>query len=183
MIVMKFGGTSVEDAAAIRRLIEIVKRGRHRKPLVVVSACSGVTNDLIRTAHAVRDGDKDQALNILDRLRIRHRTMAEELLNGKRRTCIFELFDDMFQELRNLVRGVHLLGELTNRSLDTFTSYGEQSSSLIIQGAMEEAGIPSVLVDARSVMVTDKTFTSAKPLVDKIAKRAKATFGPIIKNS
>src|ERR1041385_5760598 len=77
MIVMKFGGTSVEDAAAIRRLIEIVKRGRHRKPLVVVSACSGVTNDLIRTAHAVRDGDKDQALNILDRLRIRHRTMAD----------------------------------------------------------------------------------------------------------
>ena len=183
MIVMKFGGTSVEDAAAIRRLIEIVKRGRHRKPLVVVSACSGVTNDLIRTAHAVRDGDKDQALNILDRLRIRHRTMAEELLNGKRWTGIFELFDDMFQELRNLVRGVHLLGELTNRSLDTFTSYGEQLSSLIIQGAMEEAGIPSVLVDARSVMVTDKTFSSAKPLVDKIAKRAKATFGPIIKNS
>ncbi|MBI3766665.1 MAG: lysine-sensitive aspartokinase 3, partial [Ignavibacteriales bacterium] len=69
MIVMKFGGTSVEDATAIRRVIDIVRRERYRRPLVVVSACAGVTNSLIKIAHAVRDGDQRLSLEVLETLR------------------------------------------------------------------------------------------------------------------
>ncbi len=183
MIVMKFGGTSVEDAAAIRRLIEIVRNEQSRTPLVVVSACSGVTNDLIQAARTVQAGNKDKALSILDRLRARHRTIAEELLSGKRLTEVSETLDEMFQELRNLIRGVHLLGELTDRSLDTISGYGERLSSLIIQSAVEDSKIPSRLVDARSVMLTDATFSSAKPQFDIITQRAEQVFRPLLRKN
>ncbi|MBI5476715.1 MAG: lysine-sensitive aspartokinase 3 [Ignavibacteriales bacterium] len=180
MIVMKFGGTSVENSSAIRRLIEIVKQGSHQKRLVVVSACSGVTNDLIRAANTVYSGDKEKALNILDKLRVRHRTIAEELLGNHGRVIVFETIDEIFQELRNIVRGVHLLGELTKKSLDTFTSYGERLSSLIIQAAIAESDIPSALVDARTVMITDNSFSEAKPIISLIEERAKSNLLPLL---
>ena len=180
MIVMKFGGTSVEDAAAIQRVIKIVKRETKRKPLVVVSACAGVTNDLVRAANTVQDGEKDKAVVILDRLRARHKNIAEELLTEKRRTCVLEAIDDLFQELRNLVRGVHLLGELTKRSMDTFMSYGERCSSLIVHAVMEESGLPSHLIDARTVMITNTSFGAAQPLMEKIAALSQSIFVPIL---
>ncbi len=176
MIVMKFGGTSVEDAAAIRRLIDIVKSERGRNPLVVVSACAGVTNDLVRAARIVQTGDRNGAQAILERLSNRHRTLAGELLTGDRKKSVLECLEGMFNELANLVLGVHLLGELTPRSLDTFMSYGERCSSLIIASAMEEAGIPSRLEDARRLMVTDKTFGAAQPLPDRTGQRIRSVL-------
>ncbi len=182
MIVMKFGGTSVEDAEAIKRVIGIVKREAYRQPLVVVSACAGVTNDLLQTAHNVRDGSEGKALAILDRLLNRHKNIAEALTGGERHTSLLTAIDSLFQELRNLVRGVHLLGELTKRSADTFMSYGERCSSLVIHAAMQEEGVESRLVDARTVMVTDRQFGAAQPLTEKIDECAKKIFLPVLKD-
>jgi aspartate kinase len=176
MIVMKFGGTSVEDAAAIRRVIDIVRRELPRRPLVVVSACSGVTNDLIRIAQTVRDRNQKTALNILDTLRQCHRKTMEELVSGNERQRVSEIMDEMFQDLRNIIRGVHLLGELTNRSMDAFTSYGERLSSLIIHAAMVESGMDAALVDAREVMATDANYSSAQPLMEKVTTQARTIF-------
>ena len=180
MIVMKFGGTSVEDGAAISRLIDIVTRVQKRTPFVVVSACSGVTNDLIRVATTVAEGEKDKAIAILDRLRQRHRTIASELLTEQRLEHVNEILDQSFHELRNYVRGVHLLGELTKRSFDAFTSYGERLSSLIIHAVMEQRGLPAHLLDARQVIITDSAFSVAQPLFDEINKRAKAIAAPLV---
>jgi aspartate kinase len=178
MIVMKFGGTSVEDSAAITRVIEIIAREQRRTPLVVVSACAGVTGELLRVAATVRDGNRDKALNILDRLRARHRTIAEELISGQRAANTIETIDGIFQELRNLVRGVDLLGELTDRSLDTFAGFGELLSSRIVHAAMEERGMPAQLIDARTVMITDRNFGQAQPLFDLVTQRVCQTFHP-----
>jgi aspartate kinase len=172
MIVMKFGGTSVEDATAIRRVVEIVRCARSRKPLVVLSACAGVTNDLVRAARVVRSGNKEGALAILALLSTRHRQIAEELLTGSRREVVVDSLATLFHELENLVLGVHLLGELTPRSLDTFMSYGERCSCLIVNAAMEELGMSARFVDARTVMVTDASFGAAQPLLDVIASRS-----------
>ncbi len=180
MIVMKFGGTSVEDSVAISRLIDIVTSVKERTPFVVVSACSGVTNELIRTATTVASGEKDKALTILDKLKQRHSTIADELLKSERHQQVNEQLDSMFHELRNFVRGVHMLGELSKRSLDAFTSYGERLSSLIINAAMEERGLPSVLLDARLVIITDSTYTSAQPQFSEIEKQAKEIAAPFI---
>jgi aspartate kinase len=173
---MKFGGTSVEDAAAIRRVIEIVRREVRRTPLVVVSACSGVTNDLTQAAQAVRDGDETRALSMLTGLRDRHRKLIEDLCEKKGE--LLNAVDKLFDDLRNLIHGVYLLGELTNRSLDAITGCGEQFSSMIIHAAMEESGVPAALVDARRVMATDRSFGAAVPEAGKVAEGAAEFFLP-----
>lgn len=183
MIVMKFGGTSVEDAAAMRRVIGTIKREAGRKPLVVLSACAGVTNELIRAASTVSAGERDKSLAILDRLRTRHRAIAEELLSPDARATIAEPMDEMFQDLRNFVRGVHLLGELTRRSLDGFACYGERLSSLILHAAVVDSGLPATLIDAGSVMVTDDSFMSAQPLLDEIACKAREQIVPALETT
>ncbi len=180
MIVMKFGGTSVEDAAAIRRLIEIVRHEAYRPPLITLSACAGVTNDLIKTAHAARDGRQDEAIRVLGTLRERHSTIARDLLSGSEFDRVDNILTTMFSELRNYVQGVFLLGELTNRSLDSFSNYGERLSSLIIHAAMTGSGVPCELVDARKVMVTDENFSSAQPLLDLVSERARRLFTPLL---
>ncbi len=176
---MKFGGTSVEDAAAIRRVIEIVRREVDRTPLVVVSACSGVTNDLVYAAQAVRDGDEARALSILAGLRDRHRKLIEDLVEKKDE--LLRLADKLFDDLRNLIHGVYLLGELTNRSIDAITGCGEQLSSLIIHAAMEESGMQAAVVDARRVMATDRSFGAAVPDVEKVVLGARELFLPPLK--
>jgi len=179
MIVMKFGGTSVEDAAAIRRVIEIVRRDLSRAPLVVVSACSGVTNDLVHAAQAVRDGDETRALSILTAVRDRHRKLIDELLEKK--DGLLNVVDKLFDDLRNLIHGVYLLGELTNRSLDAITGCGELLSSLIIHAATEASGVPAAIVDARRVMATDRSFGTAVPEVGKVGASARELFLPPLK--
>ncbi|MDI6803076.1 MAG: lysine-sensitive aspartokinase 3 [Bacteroidota bacterium] len=183
MIVMKFGGTSVEDGAAIRRLIEIVKRELPKQIIVVVSACSGVTNELIRCAHTVKNGSESDAMDILDTLHKRHTQIIGELIKGNRLATLTKQIDEYFSEIKNIVRGVNLLGELTPRTLDLLTSYGERLSSLIIHSALEESGISSNLFDARKVMITDSSFGSAKPLFDKIEERIKIYLIPVLKKN
>ena len=155
---MKFGGTSVEDAPAIRRVIQIIGEARRRIPLVVVSACSGVTNDLIGAAHAVRDGDEKSALSILDSVRDRHRLLIGELTAAEKRDAALSAMDETFGDLRDVVHGVYLLGELTRRSVDAMTSCGELLSSLILHAAAVDAGLTAALVDARGVMATDGNY-------------------------
>jgi len=84
MIVMKFGGTSVEDAKAIGRLAEIVKGRLDRKPVVIVSAMAKVTDSLVAMSHAAANGALPDALKLLRQLRQRHLNVLGELVNGKR---------------------------------------------------------------------------------------------------
>lgn len=183
MNIMKFGGTSVEDANAIHRLIKIVRRELPKQIIVVVSACSGVTNELIRCAHTVKDGSESDAMNIVESLKKRHINISDELLKENRLAEVNRKIEEYFDEIKNIVRGVNLLGELTSRTLDLITSYGERLSSLIIHSALEVSGIRSSLVNARKVMITDSYFGSAKPLVDKIEERAKKYFLPVLENN
>jgi aspartate kinase len=180
MVVMKFGGTSVEDPAAMLRVIGIVKQQAERIPLVVTSACAGVTNELIHLSNTVLAGHEMQAIEMLDKLRYRHLGILGELVSKENRPKSYKFIDEIFQDLGNLIKGVYLLGELTNRSLDTIVSYGERLSSFILSIAMEETGLPVVLVDARRVMITDKNYSAAQPLLAQIEVRATEVFQPLI---
>src|SRR5215471_12563439 len=139
MIVMKFGGTSVEDAKAIINVIEIVKRELEKVPVLVFSAIAGATNALIELATLASNGREKDALAALKRLQARHTWIINDLeFTEARRVALFTQLENHFTELRGLVRGISLLGELTNRSLDTFCSYGERLSTLIVAAAMVE---------------------------------------------
>jgi aspartate kinase len=177
MIVMKFGGTSVEDAKAIRRVCEIVRSRIERRPVVVVSACAGVTDALTRLASASAHGQPDTASELTASLRNRHLQIARELLTDPWRGRVAETIDGKFRELQNYVLGVQLLRELTGRSRDAFLSFGERLSSCLVEAALEESGIRARLVDATDFLITDEHFTAAQPVMGRVETLAHAIVG------
>ncbi len=163
MIVMKFGGTSVESADAIERLASIVNERRHEQPIVVVSAMGKTTNRLLEAAHLAVKGQRDEALEKVESLRQYHHDEADGYGAGR-------MIDDHFNELAELVRGLAIIGELTPRSIDAVSSFGERISSRIVALALGAKHI-----DSRTVIVTDERHTQAAPLFEETYKRLSET--------
>ncbi len=158
MIVMKFGGTSVEDGAAIDRSCLIVKERIARKPFVVVSALAGATNGLLEAGSLAAKGEIDNATAIVNTLERRH----VELLPSA---------SDLFGRLREILRGLSVIGELSARTQDQVASFGEMLSSLIVVERLKRIGCDAVHVDARQCMVTDARFGKAAPNQEATAER------------
>jgi aspartate kinase len=188
MIVMKFGGTSVQDATAINQVAEIVKSKINQSPVVVVSAMSKVTDTLLRIAQVAHERDYEEAKKIINELCERHLKTARELLSGNDGQAregyglkdIERNLQKHFAELDNLARSVATLGELTPRSKDAIVSFGERLSSLLIAAAFQAHGIDSELVDSRNFVITDSNFTNATPRLDATEARARAALLPIL---
>jgi aspartate kinase len=181
MIVMKFGGTSVEDSKAILRVIEIVKSEIERKPIVVVSACAGVTNQLLKIANLSADGKKDEANDLITAIRLRHEKLVDELIHSELpKNYLKGKISVYAHELRNLSQAISVLGEVSNRSHDAIASYGERLSSMIIAQAMEENSMKAVLVDAREYMITNETYTKALPLFGIVEERIEKILMPLV---
>jgi aspartate kinase len=181
MIVMKFGGTSVENARSMESVIQVVARQRERQPLVVVSAISGATNDLLKCAQNAMEGKLDDSVIVLNNLLERHVTIAENIIDDRPSyQQVIQFCRRRIEELRNLCQGIAILGELTNRSLDAIASVGERMSSMILFEGMKQKGFSVELVDARTVMMTDEHYASAAPLFDKIDVKAKEVFIPLL---
>jgi aspartate kinase len=183
LVVMKFGGTSVEDPAAIRRTASIVA-GRvaiGRQPVVVVSAMAKVTDQLLRAAAAAAQGDRAGALALSSRLRARHRDTAAALVkNQVDSAALCNLIEQKFDSLDEILRGLAAILELTPRISDLVVSYGERISSRIIAAAFAELGINSAHIDAREVIITDSQFQKAVPIDALIEKRAAEHLRPLI---
>ena len=181
---MKFGGTSVEDAAAMLRTAGIVagRRAKGLSPVVVVSAMSKVTDQLLACAGAASAGrgDREGALEIASRLRTRHLETADSLASGDRLAALREDIGRAFDSLDELVRGIAILGELTPRTADLVVSYGERLSSVMVTAAFAEAGLPAVHVDARDVILTDNHFGKATPDEPAIERALQAIVVPLV---
>jgi aspartate kinase len=182
MIVCKFGGTSVGDAAAIGRTADIVRGRLKRQPVVVVSALAGTTNALLAAAEQAASGHLVTAIATVEALRERHLMVAEELIGGGEDAQeIMAEESVLFDELAHLAEALSVLGHVTDRSLDAISSIGEQLSSPIITAALRHAGINAVLVDSRKVMITDDSFGRAEPLPDAIAAAAREHLAPLVR--
>jgi aspartate kinase len=180
MIVMKFGGTSVQDAKAIDRAASIVKQRLAQKPVVVVSAMAKVTDQLLTMARAAGAGDRKAALKLSRALRERHYNTAGELLG----TALFTQFhSDLgveFEALDELLRGIAAVGELTPRTTDHVAAFGEVLSSRIVKAAFSAHGIEAALVDSRQCVVTDGAHTRAAPLMQETRERLQAKVQPLV---
>ncbi len=180
MIVMKFGGTSVQDAKAIERAAAIVKGRAAQKPVVVVSAMAKVTDQLLTMARAAGNGDRKNALKLCRALQERHYNTAGELLG----TALFTQFhSDLgldFETLDELLRGIAAVGELTPRTTDYVSAFGEVLSSKIVTAAFSALGIDSALVDSRECIVTDTAHTRAAPLFEETNERLRTTVQPLL---
>ncbi len=166
MIIMKFGGTSVEDAKAIANVAEIVKKNYANRPVVVSSACAGITNQLLKTASLAQQGKKDEALENVAAIESRHKKIVKELFEGETAKSLHRHLAAVAEELAALVNGVAVLGELTPRSIDAFAAYGERLSSYILQQYLEKINVRSVWIDARTIIITDDQYTKAVVQLD-----------------
>jgi len=165
LVVMKFGGTSVEDAKAILRTAEIVqgRRSRGLAATVVVSAMARVTDQLLATAAAAGRADKLEALALATRLRSRHIDTAADLLQDDLFTQLKSTIESEFDALDDLLKGISAVGELTPRTSDNVVSFGERLSSRMVAAAFAQAGLNGVHVDARRCIITDDHFGKAAP--------------------
>lgn len=180
MIVMKFGGTSVQDAAAIERAASIVRERLSQKPVIVVSALAKVTDQLVAMSKAAGSGERDDALERARALRERHYTTAGELLGTGLFTSIHAELESDCDALEELLRGIAAVGELTPRTQDNVLSFGERISSKIVAAAFATRGVPAKLVDSRQAIVTDATHTRAVPLFDETNDRLRALVAPLV---
>jgi aspartate kinase len=188
LVVMKFGGTSVEDAAAIGRTAAIVA-GRvalGKSPIVIVSAMAKVTDQLLRAADVAATGDRAGALAISSRLRSRHRDTATELVKNEQDRCaLINTIDQKFDALDEVLRGLAAILELTPRISDLIVSFGERLSSRVVTAAFRERGlspyIDAVHVDAREIVITDSQFQKAIPQDEIIERKATEKLLPLLR--
>ncbi len=179
---MKFGGTSVEDATAMRRTAGIVggRRARGLKAVVVVSAMAKVTDQLLAAAASAGRGDKVGALALGSRLRTRHVDTAAALVREDRRAALQALLHGEFDALDDLLRGIAAVGELTPRTNDLVVSFGERMSSRMMAETLAEAGLDGAAVDARTCTSTDAHYGKAAPIAEAIEAKLHELVLPML---
>ncbi len=164
MIVMKFGGTSVEDAASIERVAEIIRARVALKPVVVVSAMAKTTRKLLETAEASAAGNTSARAAVIDDLKNAHLNEALQLVAES--NPVFQVIDDYFDELSTLLEGLSILGEVPPRGLDKILSYGELLSSAIVAAALAERRLAARWMDSRHFIITNDRYGAASPLFE-----------------
>ena len=183
MVVQKFGGTSVADPEAIRRLIEIVRAARTRDargPAVVVSAMSRVTDGLLGVADSAGASHLAEALSRTQLIRERHIATARELVSGPALDPLVSQINAELDDLTDVIKALAVLREVSPRTLDVVAAVGELLSSRIIAAALTSAGVDAEWVDARQVIVTNNEHTRATPLGKETNDRLRSIVGPIL---
>jgi aspartate kinase len=178
MIVMKFGGTSVGDAAAIERVAEIVRSRRNQLPVVIVSAFAKVTDQLVQMGQRAASGDYEASMKLLKGLRERHFVTCKKLLSMEPFSKMAGTLRGIFGTLEDLLRGLGAVREVSPRSSDYLLSFGELLSSQIVCAALTERGFSAAWVDSRKCFATDDNHTRARPLFAETRQRARARILP-----
>ena len=174
MKILKFGGTSLGSADAIRRAVAIVK-GTPGPRCVVVSATAGTTDRLAEAAAAAERGDAATARAHVAELQARHARLAEELAVPR----VAPELAALGESTATLLDAIALLHECTPRSRDAVWAFGERASSRIVAAALEEAGVRSTAVDATELLITDDVFGNASPLMELTRAAAAPRIGPL----
>jgi aspartate kinase len=165
MIVMKFGGSSLESANAIERVAAIVKSHLVRRPVVVVSAMAKTTDGLVAAAGHAASGHQYLAWRQLGELRDFHIRGTQRLLRSQAPIFIEQRIAPKFRELHLLLNGLaEGDSQLIPQLQDEILSYGERLSSEIVAAAFHRRGVKSAHLDARRFILTDNQFTHAAPL-------------------
>src|SRR5690349_2231409 len=173
MQVLKFGGTSVANAENINKVVAIVKQSMQKdKTVLVVSALGGITDVLLTAAALAADGDEayKEKLVVVEQ---RHLEAVKQLIPVAQQSQMLSLVKTACNEIEDICNGIFLLGELTARSKDRISSYGEWISSQIISARFKAEGVDNTWKDARELIVTNSNFSAAEvdfPLTNEKVK-------------
>jgi len=182
-VIMKFGGTSVQDAEAMNRVINIVRNqwadnASDQPPIVVVSAMSKVTDRLVETGRLAGERQTAQATQIIADLLTRHLGVSSTLVQGPALEELNAQLTADFTALQAEVRAWSEAGEVTPAAADALQAMGELASSRIVAAAFRQQGVNAAWVDSRQVLVTDAEHSAAVPDMDATAERCRATVAP-----
>ncbi|MFN3405754.1 MAG: bifunctional aspartate kinase/homoserine dehydrogenase I [Cytophagaceae bacterium] len=174
MKVLKFGGTSVGTAESIKKVVEILLGYKKKKQefAVVFSAMSGITNQLLEVSKKASQSNDDY-IQVLRNIEQKHITCVKSLIEVKVQSKVIAQIKVILNELEDLLHGVYLLKELSPRTVDLVSSFGERLSTYIISEYMKQSGIDCEFCDARTLIKTDNSFGAARvdfKLTDKNLK-------------
>ncbi|MEW5816974.1 MAG: lysine-sensitive aspartokinase 3 [Spirochaetota bacterium] len=178
MIVLKFGGTSVQSSEWMDKTIDISLKFILKAPVVVSSAMSTVTDKLVAISQSAAGGDISKASTLVQEIRLLHEKTAQEFLSGEYLAKALSALDEYVKEMTSLVKGLSLLKECTPRSSDALLSFGELLSTTLLASRAMERGIKTQLLDARHFMITTDEFTSASPIFEITDKEIRNQVKP-----
>jgi aspartokinase/homoserine dehydrogenase 1 len=162
MQVLKFGGTSVANAENILKVISIVRETLKKdKAIIVVSALGGITDLLLQAATSAADGDEAYREKLMT-IEQRHLEVVKQLIPVTQQSQLLSLVKKSCNEIEDICNGVFLLRELTPRTKDRISSYGELLSSQIIAAKFNHDGMQATWKDSRELILTNSTFTAAE---------------------
>ncbi|HXY06702.1 MAG TPA: aspartate kinase [Terriglobales bacterium] len=180
--IMKFGGTSVGRASAIQKVVGIIRgASRDGDLVVVVSAMSEVTNQLIEAATQAQAGNRESVEMIFERLRGRHYAVVSALIHSVPvRSRINSEMERVFREGERLCQGTALLRELTLRARDSISSLGERLAAPLVAAALTECGVASEAIESTELIQTDSCHGCADPRMDVTGERCQARLRPLL---
>ena len=184
ILVMKFGGTAVDSPDKVRHVAQLIKTHKKGNDIIcVVSAVRGMTDGLLAIADSVRRGDKTSIDDFVKKALSIHTEIASKAISGtKLRENALAGVQKTVGELRDVLGGIVLLGEVTPKSLDYLMSFGERLSTPIVAYALLDIGIDAeALTGKEAGIVTDSNFGEARPLIDTTKLRVNHKLSPITK--
>jgi aspartokinase/homoserine dehydrogenase 1 len=167
MRILKFGGSSITNRNGIQQVRCIIEKGRKAdRIIVVVSAFKGVTDTLDRTVREAASG-LDKFRSMLEQLEERHISMIRSLISVQNQSKTLTQFKLMFNDLDDVLHGISLTREITDRTRDFVLGFGEHFSAFIISEFLNDHQISSSYVDARKLLKTDQQFGNARVQIEK----------------
>ncbi|MGB9672673.1 MAG: aspartate kinase [Anaerolineales bacterium] len=183
ILVMKFGGTSVGNAEAMLQVKEIVQNALAEgwSPIVVLSAMSGVTDQLLQSTELAKNHRFDLVLQTAAELITRHYQVLHQLIeNSERQFAIKQQIDQLISNFTEYCRAIDIIGETTPRVLDAISGIGEMICVRIFADLLNANQMQAQAVDATKVIITDATFQNAHPDFEKTSQRLQQTLMPMI---
>lgn len=179
-IVMKFGGTSVADAAALDNVARIVAAQRRDRPVVVVSAMSGVTDALLASTRIASERRPEDAIASLSKTFQRHEQAAEQLLSSQAAYSFLSYLNDAVRQISQLLKRAAADPNNGRSIQDAIVSFGEMLSSRLLAEVLKHRGGNAQQVDPRCCIITDDEYTCAVPLMAETWAKSQQSLRPVL---
>jgi aspartate kinase len=184
-IVMKFGGSLLDDEKKIRNVINIIKSyySLDFEIVVVVSALYGITDNISVLCDEIKQINRNSLNLFLKNIEDIHINLVEKVIQDKNdKHKLLHLLKDLLNEFRDVLLGISILKDVTPKSRDYLLSFGERLSTPIVSFALKSIGINSVFLNGKEVgILTDSNFGDAKPLMNTTKLRVHHKIEPLLK--
>ena len=186
-LVMKFGGTAVDSGKKIVHITNLIKsyHDKGNEIVGVFSAVTGMTDEILNISGYVLKRDKKKIKDFINKTRSIHVDIIQTSIKNKSyKAKAFQVMEVLLKEMENILDGLVLLAEVTQKALDHLLSFGERLLTPIISYSLLDKGIDSVYLTGQEVgILTDSQFGQARPLIDTTKIRVKYHIDPILREN